>query len=502
MLELRNISKRFGSVVANDAISLEVRPGTVHAVLGENGAGKTTLMNIIYGLYRPDEGEILLDGRRVDIRSPRMALERGVGMIHQHFMLVPRLSVAENIALGATGPGIRRGLALDLARKRAEIARLSDTYGLQVDPMAEASELPVGIQQRVEILKALYRGARLLILDEPTSGLSPPEIRALLDILSRLRESGRAVLFITHKLREALEVSDVVTVLRRGRVVATVPREEADARTLSTLMIGREVEATLPRSPMPRGEEVLRLEDVHARDDRGKRVLNGVSLSVHRNEILGMAGVDGNGQRELAEVILGIRPISSGQVFLKGENARGLSTRARTERKTAYVPEDRQAQGLLMDLAISDNLILKAYYKSPLSSRGLIDRNLVRRWAREIVAGYDIRATGPQAPVRLLSGGNQQKVILARELSGEPDLVVAVQPTRGLDVGATEYVQSVVLRQRDRGTGLLYISTELDEIFALCDRIAVMYAGRIAGIVDRDHADIEQIGMMMAGMIQ
>ncbi|MEW6226775.1 MAG: ABC transporter ATP-binding protein [Bacillota bacterium] len=499
MLELRNISKRFGSVVANDAISLTVERGTVHAILGENGAGKTTLMNILFGLYRPDSGEILYDGRPVDITSPRVALEHGIGMIHQHFMLVPRLSVTENIVLGAPG---RRGFLLDLAEKQGEIARLSETYGLEVDPLALAGELPVGVQQRVEILKALYRGAKVLILDEPTSGLSPPEIRVLLDILRRLRDAGHAVLFITHKLAEVLDVSDVVTVLRRGRVVGTMAREDADPKILATLMIGREIEETLPRSPMPRGREVLRLDDVHARDDQGKCALNGVTLSVHSNEIVGIAGVDGNGQRELAEVILGIRPVSRGRVLLKGEDAGPLSTRARLERNVAYVPEDRQLQGLLMDLPISDNLILKTYYRPPIASRGLISKSSVRRQAEDLIHRYDIRAGSPDIAVRLLSGGNQQKVVLARELSGEPELVVALQPTRGLDVGATEYVQRLILRQRENGAGILYISTELDEIFALSDRIAVMYAGRIVGVVDRKAANTEKIGMMMAGMIR
>ncbi len=496
MLEIADITKVFGRVVANDRISLRVARGSVHALLGENGAGKSTLMNVLYGLYRPDAGRIVLRGRPVTFHSPRDAIRAGIGMIHQHFMLVPPLTVAENIILGhdpLTRPW------LDLARVERDVAALSRAYGLDVDPTARVWQLPVGQQQRVEILKALYRKADLLILDEPTSVLTPGETQALFEIIRRLRDDGHTVIFISHKLDEVMAISDAVTVLRGGRVVTTVPRRETTPAKLALAMVGREVVFRVAHERRHAGEPVLAVEGLRALNDRGLPALRGVSFAVHRGEILGVAGVDGNGQSELAECLCGLRPPTAGRVTVRGRDATGWPPREIIALGVGFIPADRQRTGLILDFDIGRNLILKRHDRRPFARRGVMDGSAVQRHAAELVARFDIRATDPRVPVRTLSGGNQQKVVLAREVSEDPAILVAMQPTRGLDVGATEYIQRSLLGQRDRGAAILYISTELEEVLGLSDRIAVLSQGEIVGLLDAASATSETIGMLMAG---
>jgi len=496
---MEDITKRFGPVVANDRITLAVRAGSVHALLGENGAGKTTLMNILYGLYQPDAGRILLRERAVRFSSPHDAIQHGIGMIHQQFMLVPQLTVAENIVLGLPP---RRGVFLDLATVATEITALSRAYRLDVDPWARVWQLPVGVQQRVEILKALYRKADLFILDEPTSVLTPAETDALFEIVRRLVAEGHSVIFISHKLDEVMRVSDQVTVLRQGRVAGTVPTSETTPAELARMMVGREVVLRLEKSPAIPGDVVLEVQDLHALNDRGLSALRGVSFQVRCGEIFGIAGVDGNGQTELAEAIIGLRRPKGGRILLKGRDVTSLPTRARIERRLAYIPADRSRFGLIVDLAVADNLVLKAFHRPPLSRWTLLDRGAISAHARAVAERFDIRMAGIFQPVRQLSGGNQQKVILAREVSANPELLVAVQPTRGLDVGASEYVLRTILAQRDRGAAVLYISTELDEILTMSDRLAVLFNGEIMGIVRPGEVSLEEISLMMAGALR
>jgi general nucleoside transport system ATP-binding protein len=496
VLEIQEITKTFGPIVANDRISIRVERATVHALLGENGAGKSTLMNVLYGLYRPDAGRILLDGRPVVFHSPRDAIRAGVGMIHQHFMLVPPLSVAENIVLGHDPLTRAR---LDLGRAEREIGALSRAFGLDVDPGARVWQLPVGQQQRVEILKALYRKADLLILDEPTSVLTPGEAQALFAIIRRLRDDGRTVIFISHKLDEVMAISDTITVLRAGRVVETVPRAATGPEALARAMVGRDVIFRVSHDRAPAGEAVLEVEGLEARSDRGLPALRAVSFTVHRGEILGVAGVDGNGQGELAECIAGLRRPTGGRVRIAGRDATGRPPREVIGMGLGFIPADRQKVGLVLDFDIGQNVVLKRHREPPFCRGGFMDGAAVRRAAAELIGRFDIRASGPRVRVRTLSGGNQQKVVLAREVSGAPAVLVAMQPTRGLDVGATEYVQRTLLAQRDRGAAILYISTELDEVLNLSDRIAVLFQGEIVGILDAATATAGTVGLLMAG---
>jgi simple sugar transport system ATP-binding protein len=496
MLEIDRITKSFGPLRANDAISFRVARGTVHALLGENGAGKSTLMNVLYGLYRPDSGRILLRERPVTFHSPRDAIRAGIGMIHQHFMLVPPLSVAENIALGYESL-VRPWL--HLSRVEREVRSLSGAYGLDVDPRATVWQLPVGQQQRVEILKALYRRADLLILDEPTSVLTPGETEALFAIIRRLRDDGHTVIFISHKLDEVMAISDTVTVLRGGRVVETVARAETTPAALARAMVGRDVALRVAHDRQGRGEPVLRVEELQASSDRGLPALRGLSFELHRGEILGVAGVDGNGQSELAECICGLRRPTGGRVRLGTRDLTGLSPRVIIEAGVAFIPADRQRTGLILDFDVGENLILKHHDRPPFCRRGAVDPAAVQRHAADLMKGFDIRAPGPRARVRTLSGGNQQKVVLAREVSGSPTVLIAMQPTRGLDVGATEYVQRSLLAQRERGTAILYVSTELEEVLSLSDRIAVLSNGVIVEVLDGATASRHEVGMLMAG---
>lgn len=495
-LVMRDITKAFPGVVANDRVNLDVRPGEVHALLGENGAGKTTLVNILYGIHQPDAGEIFLNGRPVRIRSPRHAIGLGIGLVPQHFLLVKRHTVAENIALGL--PGTRFFWPLAPVEKR--LRELGERYGLAVDPRAYVWQLSAGEQQRVEILKALARGARLLILDEPTSVLTPQEARSLFDVLRRMTREGHSVIFISHKLDEVLEIADRVTVLRRGRVVASLPRARTDKRTLARLMVGREVVFDRRANRHLPGPPVLVVEDLWARDDRGVPVVRGVSLTVHRGEVLGLAGVAGNGQRELVEVLTGLRRPLRGEVRVLGRPVTGQSPRALAEAGVAHIPEDRMGTGVVPGMTVAENLVLKRYRYPPFCRGPLLDVYRIADFARQAVAEYGIVTPGVSTRARALSGGNLQKLILARELSGQPTLIVAAHPTYGLDVGATEQVHEVLLRQRDRGAGVLLVSEDLDEILALSDRIAVVFSGRIMGVVEAAQADRERIGLMMAGV--
>jgi general nucleoside transport system ATP-binding protein len=494
-VQLHGVSKRFPGVLANDQIDLEIRRGEIHALLGENGAGKSTLMSILSGLYRPDEGEIALYGRKAALRSPRDAIRQGIGMVHQHFMLVEMFTVAENVALGQEDAGF----FLNQAEIERKIAALSEQYGLRVDPQARIWQLSVGEQQRVEIIKLLYRGAKILILDEPTAVLTPGEVEDLFKILRRMAEGGQSVIFISHKLDEVMAISDRITVLRRGRVAATLNTAETNPAELARLMVGRDVLFQTEKRQTSIGEPVLEAADIHTRNDKGLPAVKGVSFTVRAGEILGIAGVAGNGQRELAEVITGLRPSTSGHVFICRNDLTNCSPRQAIDRGVSHIPEDRLGMGLAPNLPISDNVVLKGYRQSPLSSGPFLDRSSINSFADNLIALYDISTPSRSTAVKLLSGGNLQKTIIAREVSSKPLLMVAAHPTRGLDVGATEMVHKTLLEQRDQGMAILLISEDLDEIRQLADRIAVMYEGEIMGILDADKADLSEIGMMMAG---
>ncbi len=496
-LEVRGITKRFPGVLANDHIDFTLRRGEIHALLGENGAGKTTLMNIIYGLYRPDEGEIYVNGQRVEIHSPSDAIRLGIGMVHQHFMLVPTLTVAENVMLGHE---VSRGPLLDRRRARERILELSRQYGLVVDPDAYVQDISVGHQQRVEIIKALYRGADILILDEPTSVLTPQEAEDLFEVMRSLAAQGKSIIFITHKLKEVLAVADRISVLRAGRLVGTTTPDQATEASLAAMMVGREVLLTVDKRPAQPGEEVLRVEDLRVLDDRGLVAVDGVSLSVRAGEILGIAGVQGNGQTELVEALTGLRPVESGRIVINGQEVTGRPPRAITEAGSAHVPEDRQRDGMVGSYTVADNLVLNTYYRPPFA-RGIVrDEQQVAQFAQRLVEQFDIRTPSIYALASTLSGGNQQKMIVAREFSRPVALLIAAQPTRGIDVGAIEFIHQQIVRLRDEGAAVLLVSAELDEIMALSDRIAVMYRGQLIAEVPAEEATREQLGLLMAGV--
>jgi simple sugar transport system ATP-binding protein len=499
LLQLENITKVFDGLVANDHISLDIQKGEIHALLGENGAGKTTLMNILYGLYHPDSGEIRLQGESVHFSSPKDAIRKGIGMVHQNFMLIPPLTVTENIILGLGS--LRRPL-LDLDSAAEKISSLSEGYGLDVDPRAEVCNLSVGAQQRVEIVKALYRGADLFILDEPTSVLTPQEVEGLFGVLRRLVAEGHSVIFITHKLDEVMNISDRVTVLRDGRLVATVNTAETTKEELARMMVGRDIVFRVEKEARTPGETVLEVSglEVDLDDERCSVGLKGLSFSVRRHEILGLAGVGGNGQSELAGAVVGLFRPARGKITILGQDVSEARTKGVINLNVARIPEDRQAQGLVPDFTVSENLICTHYSEPPLSRRTLLNFPVIGKLASGLIREYDIRPPQPSLLAKQMSGGNQQKVILARELHREPDLIVAVQPTRGLDVGATEYIYEELLKHRARGAAILLISTELEEVLTLSDRIAVMFRGEILGIRDAESADIEEIGLMMAGV--
>ncbi len=496
LLRLEKIRKTFPGVLANDDVDLEIRKGEIHALLGENGAGKTTLMNCVYGVYRPERGHIFWKGQPVEIHQARDAIALGIGMVHQHFMLVPPLTVAENVILGL--PSAREPL-LDLRSAAIRLRDLGKQYGLPVDPGIPVWQLPVGVQQRVEILKALYRNAELLILDEPTAVLTPGEVEDLFKVLKGLTQEGLSIIFITHKLEEVMAVSDRVTVMRNGRVVQTVNAAATNANELAKMMVGREVFLNIPKPALPAGAVVLAVTGLAAQSDRGLPALKGLSFEIRRGEILGIAGVDGNGQTELAEALTGLRRATGGTVAVSGHDVTHASPREIMDLNVAFIPPDRQHTGLLLTFSVGENLIGKEFCRPPFSKRGFLQERLIRDFVTGAIQNYDIRTPEAATPAKLLSGGNQQKVVLARELSRRPDLLIAAQPTRGLDIGATEYVRQQMVAARNAGTAILLISTELEEVLSLSDRIAVLYEGEIMGIVPASGADVHEIGLMMAG---
>jgi len=495
LLELRGIRKVFGDLVANDDIDLEVRAGEVHALLGENGAGKSTLMNVLYGLYRPDEGEILVEGEPLRLRSPRDAIDVGIGMVHQHFMLIPVMTVTENIVL-ASEP--RKGMLLDYQKAREAVLDLSQRYGLQVRPDARVESIGVAQQQRVEILKALYRDARVLILDEPTAVLTPQEAAELFAIVRALTERGTAVVFISHKLGEVLEIADRITVLRRGQAVATVPAEGATEQGLAELMVGRSVLLRVEKPPATPGDPLLSVRDLEVQDSRGLEAVRGLSLDVAAGEIVGIAGVDGNGQSELVGAITGLLKPSAGSVQVAGREVAGRGSRVIYDAGVGHIPEDRHHHGLVLDFSLSENLALRQFRNPPESTHGFLWPRRMAAAAKRLLEEFDVRGGKPQTPARALSGGNQQKVVIAREVSGERTVLVAAQPTRGLDVGAIEFVHRRLVAERDKGRAILLVSFELDEILGLSDRILVMYEGRIVAEFGPD-ADEADLGVAMMG---
>lgn len=495
-VELRGIVKTFPGVVANAGVDLTVLRGEIHCLLGENGAGKTTLMRILYGLYQPDAGEIALSGKPVTISSPRQALQYRIGMVHQHFHLVPTLSVEENIILGLDeGPSP----LLHSRRTRAKISALAEEYGLEVDPQAKVWQLSVGQQQRVEILKALYRDADLLIMDEPTSVLTPLEVNGLFETLRSLVDAGLTIVFITHKLDEVMQISDRVSVLRKGAIVDTVNTSETDKRTLARLMVGREVVFRVEKPVVERGEIVLAVRNLHAANDRGLKALNGVSFDLHASEILGVAGVSGNGQHELSEVLTGLRRATHGEATLETRDLTRCSAREIADLGVAHVPTERIRVGTVPSMTIRENLLLKRYRQPPFSRWGFLNEAAAKTNADGAMEAYGISAPHDGVAAKLLSGGNIQRLVLARELCGNPALIIAAHPTYGLDVGATEQVRQTLLKQRSDGAAILLISEDLDEILQLSDRILVLFEGEIMGVVSADHADLDELGLLMAG---
>jgi simple sugar transport system ATP-binding protein len=495
LLELRAITKRFPGVLANDGVDFELSKGEVHALLGENGAGKSTLMNIVYGLYHPDEGEIRLNGNPVRIGSPRDAIDLGVGMVHQHFMLIPVMTVAENIVLAVEPTA---GPFLDLGAAEKRVGELSTQFGLAVRPDARVSSISVGMQQRAEILKALYRGAQILILDEPTAVLTPQEAAELFAIIRSLQAEGKSIIFISHKLNEVLEIADRITVLRQGRKIDTVPRAGATPEGLARLMVGREVVLRVDKAPADPGETLLEVDGLRVLDERGLECVRGLSFEVKAGEIVGIAGVDGNGQSELIDALTGLRRPSGGRIVVAGRNVTTAGSRECLDLGVGHIPEDRQVRGLVLDFTLAENLALHDFREEPDSRWGwLYPKRLVARASR-LLKEFDVRGGGPQTPAASLSGGNQQKVVVAREVSRNPKVLVAAQPTRGLDVGAIEFVHRRLIAERDNGRGILLVSFELDEILTLSDRILVVFEGRIAGEYAPTVSE-EELGIAMTG---
>jgi len=478
-------------------VDLVIEWGQVHALLGENGAGKTTLMNVVYGLVRPDSGEIIYDGSPAVIHGPTDAIRLGIGMVHQHFMLIPPLTVAENVILGHETVGVADTVDLQAARRQVRV--LATRYGLEVDPAARVADLSVGVQQRVEILKTLYRGARLLIMDEPTAVLTPQEAQGLFEILRSLAKEGKAIIFITHKLGEVIDIADRITVMRHGKVVATTTPGESSPADLARLMVGRPVMLQVDKSPARPGKPVLQLDRLVIDDDRHHTAVDGVELEIRSGEIVGVAGVEGNGQNELVEALVGLRQPRSGTIVLNGRDVTRTSARTFISLGVGHIPADRHRMGIVLEHSIADNLVLSTYDQRPFAS-GIV-RQLAAVWAyaQKLITSFDIRAESPSQPVGSLSGGNQQKVVAARELGRNPKVLIASQPTRGLDVGSIEFIHRQIVTQRDAGLGVLLVSSELDEVLSLSDRVAVMYRGRIVGVLEGNAAEREKIGLMMAG---
>lgn len=496
VIEMREITKIFGEFVANDKINLELRKGEIHALLGENGAGKSTLMNMLAGLLEPTSGEIVVNGKSEKLDSPSKAASLGIGMVHQHFMLVEAFTFAENIILGSelTNKGV-----LDLKKANADILELSERYGLAVDPTAKVEDISVGAQQRVEILKTLYRGADILIFDEPTAVLTPAEILELMDIMKTLVKEGKSIILITHKLDEIRAVADRVTVIRRGKSIQTVSIEGATNKDLAEMMVGRSVSFVTEKEEAQPKEVVLQISDLVVNENRGVPAVKELSLDVRAGEIVGIAGIDGNGQSELIQAITGLRKVKSGSIKIKGQEVVGLSPRKITEMNVSHVPEDRHRDGLVLEMMLSENIALQTYYKEPLSKNGVLNYNQINSYARKLMEEFDVRAANEIVPASALSGGNQQKAIIAREVDRNPDLLIVSQPTRGLDVGAIEYIHKRLIGERDKGKAVLVVSFELDEILNLSDRIAVIHDGKIQGIVKPSETNKQELGILMAG---
>ncbi|WP_339170262.1 ABC transporter ATP-binding protein [Anoxybacillus sp. FSL W8-1294] len=496
VIEMLNIRKVFGNFVANDNITLQLKKGEIHALLGENGAGKSTLMNVLFGLYQPDGGEIRVKGKKVNIVNPNVANDLGIGMVHQHFMLVDTFTVTENIILGSEPT---KGGQIDIEKAEQEVRELSERYGLAVDPKAKIADISVGMQQRVEILKTLYRGADILIFDEPTAVLTPQEIQELIQIMKALVHEGKSIILITHKLKEIMEVCDRVTVIRRGKGIGTLNVSETNPNELASLMVGREVQFKTEKQPSKVGKPVLEIENLVVKDSRGITAVDHLNLTVHAGEIVGIAGVDGNGQTELIEAITGLIKSESGSIRLNGKEIRNLTPRQITETGVGHIPQDRHKHGLVLDFSIGENMVLQTYYKEPYSKRGVLNFKAIYDKARQLIQEFDVRTPDEYTKARALSGGNQQKAIIGREVDRDPDLLIAAQPTRGLDVGAIEFIHKRLIEQRDKGKAVLLVSFELDEIMNISDRIAVIYEGKIVAIVDPKETTEQELGLLMAG---
>ncbi|OGX77934.1 heme ABC transporter ATP-binding protein [Exiguobacterium sp. SH31] len=497
VIEMLNIRKEFGTFVANDNITLQLRKGEIHALLGENGAGKSTLMNVLFGLYQPEGGEIRVRGEKVNIENPNIANDLGIGMVHQHFMLVEKFTVTENIILGSEP---RSGLTVDRATARKKVMDISEQYGLRIDPDAKIEDISVGMQQRVEILKTLYRGAEILIFDEPTAVLTPQEIQELIQIMKRLIEEGKSIILITHKLKEIMQVADRCTVIRRGRYIGTVEVDETvNEDSLAEMMVGREVNFDAEYSKADPQQVVLDVQQLVVKDSRGLKVVEGLDLQIRSGEILGIAGIDGNGQTELIEALSGLKKPEAGKILLNGKDVTGFTPRKVTESGVGHIPQDRHKHGLVLDYSIRDNMVLQTYYKEPFSKRGLMNYKAVADKAKSLIEKFDVRTPSIDVPARALSGGNQQKAIIAREVDRSPDLLIAAQPTRGLDVGAIEFIHEQLIKEREKGRAVLLISFELEEILHVSDRIAVLYEGKIVGIRDPKETTEQELGFLMAG---
>ncbi|WP_242280398.1 ABC transporter ATP-binding protein [Bacillus cereus group sp. BfR-BA-01428] len=496
VIEMNNITKVFPGIVANDDITLQVKQGEIHALLGENGAGKSTLMNVLFGLYQPEQGEIKIKGNSVNITNPNVANDLGIGMVHQHFMLVHNFTVTENIILG-NEPKKKGKIAVDEAAK--EIQKLSEQYGLAVDPYAKIQDISVGMQQRVEILKTLYRGAEILIFDEPTAVLTPQEIHELIQIMKKLVQEGKSIVLITHKLKEIMEVCDRCTIIRKGKGIGTVDVAHTNENKLAELMVGRQVNFKTEKIDAKPKEEVLSIANLVVHDARQLPAVKGLDLTVRAGEIVGIAGIDGNGQSELIEAITGLRKVESGSIAIKGKEITNWPVRRITEEGIGHIPEDRHKHGLVLDFSVRDNIVLQTYYKNPFSKKGILNFSKITEKAKALIEQFDVRTPSEQTLARALSGGNQQKAIIAREVDRDPDLLIAAQPTRGLDVGAIEFIHKRLIEQRDKGKGVLLLSLELDEILNVSDRIAVIYEGKIVAIVDAKETNEQKLGLLMAG---
>ena len=496
VIEMRNITKQFGDFKANDNINLQIRKGEIHALLGENGAGKSTLMNVLSGLLQPTSGQIYMDGQPVTIANPTDAKRLGIGMVHQHFMLVDAFTVTENIILGdePTKSGV-----LDKKKSVEDLKRISEQYGMEVNPDALISDISVGMQQRVEILKTLYRGANILIFDEPTAVLTPQEIDELIMTMKELVKEGKSIIIITHKLDEIKKVADRCTVIRRGKSIETVNVKDVSSQQLADLMVGRSVSFKTEKEPSNPKEVILSVKDLHVKDNRGLEAIKGLDLDVRAGEVVGIAGIDGNGQTELIQAITGLKKIESGKVMLRDKDITNLKPRQITESNVGHVPEDRHKYGLVLDMTLSENIALQTYYHEPFSKNGVLNYNYMDSYARKLIEEYDVRTTSEHAQAKSLSGGNQQKAIIAREMDRDPELLIVSQPTRGLDVGAIEYIHKRLINHRDKGNAVLVVSFELEEILNVSDRIAVIHAGQIVGIVDPKETTENELGLLMAG---